>query len=339
MRAFAGSFFTLILLSCALQSARTQQAISFFDYIGRTELLEIDLTTDLQLLRNQRNTNEYQQATLTFSQGKKQRESWEIKIRSRGKYRRKICQFPPLKLNFPKDTLKARGLSSDDEYKLVTHCLSGAAGKEYLLREYLVYKLYAQLSPFHFRVQLCKIRYLDPNSGEKILAWAIFMEDENTLAKRFDAKICEDCYALEPDQFRVGNPEQVFLFEYLIGNTDLSLALLRNLVMLKPKSGSPPVIVPFDFDFSGMVNASYARPNADYRQANIRERMFIQPDIPDTSLASAIELFKSKRKALETVILSFKYLGAGSKNDMLAYLAAFYDSLDSGIQRPNPQNP
>jgi hypothetical protein len=339
MRAFAGSFFTLILLSCALQSARTQQAISFFDYIGRTELLEIDLTTDLQLLRNQRNTNEYQPATLTFSQGKKQRESWEIKIRSRGKYRRKICQFPPLKLNFPKDTLKARGLTGDDEYKLVTHCLSGVAGKEYLLREYLVYKLYAQLSPFHFRVQLCKVRYLDPNSGEKILAWAILMEDESALAKRFNAKICEDCYALKPDQFQEGNPEQVFLFEYLIGNTDLSLTLLRNLLMLKPKSGSPPLIVPFDFDFSGMVNASYARPNADYGQASVRERLFIQPDIPDTSLGPAIEVFKSKRKTLETIILRFKYLSAGSKNDMRAYLASFYDSLDSGIHRPNPQKP
>lgn len=339
MNFFAGSICTFIFLTCPLQPAWAQHAISFFDYIGRSELLKIDLTTDLQLLRNQRNTNDYQPATLTFSSGKKQRESWEIKIRSRGKYRRKVCQFPPLKLNFPKDTLKARGLTGDDEYKLVTHCLIGATGKEYLLREYLVYKLYAQLSPFHFRVQLCKVRYHDPQSGEKIMAWAILMEDENALAKRFDAKICEDCYAVKPEQFQEGNPEQVFLFQYFIGNTDLSLTLLRNLLMLKPKSGSPPIIVPFDFDFSGMVNASYARPNADYGQANIRERIFIQSDIRDTSLQPAIELFKSKRKALETTILHFKYLSAESKNDMIAYLASFYDSLDGGIQRPNPPKP
>jgi hypothetical protein len=339
MNFFARFVCTLICLTCPLQSVWTQQAISFFDYIGRTDLLEIDLATDLQSLRAQRNTNDYQPATLTFSAEKKQREAWEIKIRSRGKYRRRVCQFPPLKLNFPKADLKARGLSGDDEYKLITHCLNGAAGKEYLLREYLVYKLYEQLSPFHFRVQLCKVRYLDPKTGEKISAWAILMEDEAALAKRFDAKICADCYAMKPDQFQEGNPEQVVLFQYFIGNTDWSLMLLRNLLMLKPKSGSPPIIVPFDFDFSGLVNASYARPNADYGQANIRERIFIQTDIPDTSLYPAIEQFKSKRKAFEATIMGFKYLGRPSKNDMLAYLASFYDSLDRGIQRPTPQKP
>jgi hypothetical protein len=316
-----------------------QQPLSLFDKFQAVEVLEIDLSTDLKLLRDQRNTNEYQPATLTFSLGKKQRETWEIKIRPRGKYRRKVCQFPPLKLNFPKDELKAQGLTKDDEFKLVTHCLDGDPGKEYLLREYLAYKLYEQLSPVHFRVQLCKIRYFDPLSGEKIMAWGILMEDEAALARRFNASICEVCYSVKPEQFQKGNLQQVFLFQYMIGNLDWSLMLLRNVLMLEPKDGAHPVIAPYDFDFSGLVNASYARPNADFGQTSLRQRLFIHPDITDESLRPTISYFKDKRKELEALILNFKLLSSSSRKDMLDYIQSFFESLDAGIQRPAPKNP
>lgn len=337
IKSFFKAFFVVLLLP--IHAIYGQQSISFFDKIQSAEVLEMDISTDLKLLMDQRNTNEYQPATLTFSLGKKQRETWEIKVRSRGKYRRRICQFPPLKLNFPKDKLKAQGLSSDDEFKLVTHCLNGDPGKEYLLREYLVYKLYEQISPLHFRVQLCKIRYLDPRTGEKILAWGILMEDEAAIARRFNAKICEVCYSTKPEQFQKGNLEQVFLFQYMIGNLDWSLMLLRNVLMLEPKDGSPPVVVPYDFDFSGFVNASYARPNADFGQTSARQRLFISQDISDESLRPAIAHFKSKEKELKALILRFKYLGSFAQKDMLDYIQSFFDSLDTGIQRPATKNP
>ena len=329
------TFIALLLLP--MHSISGQQ--SLFDKFQALEVLEINLSTDLNLLRDQRKTNEYQPATLTFSLGKKQRETWEIKIRSRGKYRRRVCQFPPLKLNFPKDQLKAQGLTKDDEFKLVTHCLNGDPGKEYLLREYLVYKLYEQLSPVHFRVQLCKIRYFDPISAEKILAWGILMEDEAALARRFNSKICEVCYSVKPEQFQEGNLQEVFLFQYMIGNVDWSLMLLRNILMLEPKDGTPPVVAPYDFDFSGFVNASYARPSADFGQTSLRQRLFINPDISDESLKPAIAHFKEKRKDLEATILNFKLLSSSSRKDMLDYIQSFFDSLDAGIQRPAPKNP
>ena len=335
-----GKFSSLIaLLLLQIHPVCGQQSLSLFDKLQAFEVVEMDLSTDLKLLRDQRKTNEYQPATLTFSLGKKQQETWEIKIRSRGKYRRRVCQFPPLKLNFPKDKLKIQGLTSDDEFKLVTHCLLGDTGKEYLLREYLAYKLYEQLSPVHFRVQLCKIRYLDPQSGEKIIAWAILMEDEAALARRFNAKICEVCYSTKPEQFQEGNLQQVFLFQYMIGNLDWSLTLLRNVLMLEPKNGAPPVIAPYDFDFSGLVNASYARPNLDFGQTSLRQRLFIHPDISDESLRPTIAYFQSKRKDLESVILNFKLLGYNSRMDLLDYIQSFFNSLDAGIKRPAPKNP
>lgn len=336
MQRLKSSLLSFLMLFCCFYSLKAQQPGSIFDKLaGMGDLLEIEIQTDLTLLRAQKNTNDYQPAVFSYATGKKERENWDIKIRSRGKYRRRICQFPPLKLNFPKDVLKEKGFNKDDEFKLITHCVEGDPGKEYLLREYLVYKLCHALEMPSFQVQLCKVRYIDPVTKEKINAWGIIMEDEATLARKFDAKICEDCYSPPLEAFRANNVQEVFLFEYMIGNTDWSFNMLRNMLMLQPKDGSPAILLPYDFDFSGFVNASYARPNADFGQTSVRQRLFLGKEISDESLAPAIERFKSKRKALEDEILGFKYLDVASRNDLLAFIRSFYDSLGSGIQRPS----
>ena len=48
----------------------------------------------------------YQPATLAFVGADGAESEWEIKIRTRGKYRRRICDQPPIKLNFDKKELE-----------------------------------------------------------------------------------------------------------------------------------------------------------------------------------------------------------------------------------------
>ncbi len=326
-------FFLLIVFTMPALG-QVQEPRSVFDLLTANEVLEFELTTDLKLLRDQKNTNEYQSASLSYSVGKKQTESWEIKIRSRGKFRRRVCVFPPLKLNFPKGQLKEKGLTDEDELKLITHCVEGEPGKDYLMREFLIYKLFEKLSPVFIRVHPAKIKYIDPNTGEKINAWGILMEDEKTLERRYQADLCEDCYSFPKEAFQKDQLCLVFLFEYLISNTDWSAPMVRNLYMLRPKDGSGALLIPYDFDFSGFVNASYARPNADFRQSSIRERLFIGSDISDEELMPAIELFRSKRKELEAVIREFKQLTGDSKVDLIQFIDGFYLSLDQGVKRP-----
>ncbi|MBV6426776.1 MAG: hypothetical protein KIPDCIKN_01289 [Haliscomenobacter sp.] len=331
MKVYAQLLLTFLSIPVAFYA---QESRSVFDLLSANELVEIELTTDLQLLRDQKNTNEYQPATLSYAVGKKQTESWEIKIRSRGKYRRRVCVFPPLKLNFPKGQLKEKGLSGEDELKLITHCVEGEPGKDYLMREYLVYKLFEKLSPIYIRVHPAKVKYIDPATGEKINAWGILVDDEKALERRYQADLCEDCFSFPKEGFQKEQLSLVFLFEYLISNTDWSAAMVRNLYMLRPKDGSGAMLIPYDFDFSGFVNASYARPNTDFKQTHVRERLFLGPDLSDEEIKPAIELFRSKRKELETVIREFRYLSGESKIDLLNFLDGFYLSLGQGIKRP-----
>jgi hypothetical protein len=103
---------------------------------------------------------------------------------------------------------------------------------------------------------------------------------------------------------------------------------------LKFKDGSKAAIVPYDFDFSGFVNASYALPNADYKLTSIRERIFLSLTQSDAEIASTKALFESKRQAMIDHIKGFKALSAAGRSDAINYLESFYESLKQPLRRP-----
>lgn len=327
--------FLVLCISAGIRvSAFTQKPSSLFDQFSGVEILELEIETDLSTLHDQRNTNVYQNAVFTYAVGKKEKKSWDIHIRSRGKYRRRICVFPPLKLKFPKAALKTQGFAADNEFKLVTHCIEGDVGKDYILREYLAYKLFKELSPVYFDVQLVRVRYSDSKTQERTNAWGILMEDEKALERRFNGEICDDCFGFPKAEFSQENLSIVYLFQYLLSNTDWNTAMVRNMVLMRPKTEGKAVLVPYDFDFSGFVNASYAAPNRDYGQRSIRERIFIGAELSDVELQDAISYFRAKRSALEKIILDFKPISSASKDDLIQFLDSFYRNLEAGIQRP-----
>jgi hypothetical protein len=280
-----------------------------------------------------RNTNEYQSAMLSFELGEEE-SKWGIKLRARGKYRRRICNQPPLKLNFDKDQLVERGLNKDDELKLVTQCIAGYEGKDLVLREYLVYKLYNILSPqTSFRAQLVDLRYNCTSSGSRSRSWGVVLEDQETVSRRLNAEICDSCYGLDKDAFDQQSLNRVTLFQYMIGNADYSLIQNRNIEILKHSETAQHLIAPFDFDFSGVVNASYAVPNTDYNQKRVRDRFYLG-NSSDEELAETIEYFIAKKPEIMDFINDFKLLSRTSRKDIQAYLQSFYESLEEGIVRP-----
>ncbi len=309
---------------------------TIFDAMSFEDPLDIEIETDLKLLVDQKQTNEYQPAKLSYKDASGKVQTWELKIRSRGKFRRKICVFPPLKLNFSKTALLEKGLAKDDELKLVTHCIDGADGKEYILRELLVYKLYQIISSYYFRTHLVMVKYRDSKDGTKITNAGFLMEDDKTMANRYNAKICDNCFSPSKDSLNVSEANKMALFEYMVSNTDWSIPMVRNLKMLNFKDQvSKKVLIPYDFDFSGVVNASYALPNSDYRQVSIRERIFLGLPGTDADLKETIQFFQSKKKELLACVRTFRRLSPESKDDISQYLLSFFEALGAGpIKRP-----
>ncbi len=323
----------LLFMACCL-NPQLLQSQSIFDLMDHKEVLELQIFTNMDQLDSMRKTNNYQPATLSFRNTDNETSKWAVKIRPRGKYRRRICEKPPLKLNFVKKQLVAANLNKDDELKLVTQCTPGRSGKDYILREYLTYQIFNLLSEASFQAQLVKIQYNCTATGQTDESWGIVIEDEKSLERRLNAEVCEDCYSRPKEDFLKECLSTATLFQYMIGNADYSIVMNRNIKILKTKKEEVYRVAPYDFDFSGLVNASYALPNSDYDQTSIRDRVFLGL-CNDEELVGTIDHFINKKDAIINYVDDFDLLSKSSRNDVKKYILKFYKAIENGeIERP-----
>ena len=140
-----------------------------------------------------------------------------------------------------------------------------------MLKEYLVYRLYGRLTSAGHRVRLARVTYEDTEGEEDTLTrFAFFIEHEDELAARLGAEISEDPVhpdVMNPDLMRI-----VDVFQYMIGNTDWSVTGLHNILLLKTENDYYPI--PFDFDWTGLVNARYATPDPGLRLRSVEDRYY-----------------------------------------------------------------
>ena len=302
---------------------------TLFDWVSQRELSTIKIEVDLEKLEAMRRTNEYLPAKVFYQLDKKKWEEWELEVRSRGKFRRLKCDFPPLKLNFSKKKLKNAGFKPYDEFKLVTHCLEDENGKEIVLREYLTYKLYRILTNHSFRAHLSKIEYKDSQSRARSQHYGVLLEPEKELRKRLDAKNCKECFNADTSRFDRNAAETLALFQYMIGNTDFSLAKLHNVYLMVTDTASQTIVpVPYDFDFCGLVDAPYALPNPDLKLSSTRDRLYLGFSRDAKEMEKVIKHFKSKKEELIQEVTNFKYLSKTSRKDILQFLEDFFDELE-----------
>ncbi|NRB64233.1 MAG: hypothetical protein HRU40_14620 [Saprospiraceae bacterium] len=327
----------IVVLPCQAQTQKERNTL--FAQLNYTDVLKVEIQTDTEnLLEGDRFTDEYQAAKFMYKNQSGDDEVFEIKLRLRGRFRRKNCAIPPIKLNFDKDDLKERDWKKDDEIKLVTPCIDSPEGRDYIMREYIAYKIYQEMSPIHFRVQLIKLTLSDPNGKKKYKGWGILIEDDKTLAKRFDFERCEECYSIDADLFNKQSLEATAIFQYLIGNSDWSVILSKNIEILyqvDEKQDTTYYTVPYDFDFSGIVNPTYATPNYDYDLKSVRDRVYISP-VGEESANSSIQLLLQKKQAIMEVVENFKLMNSISRQDVMEYIESCFDSLaEEGLKRPN----
>jgi len=200
-----------------------------------------------------------------------------------------------------------------------------------LLKEYLVYKIYNLLTDKSFRVRLLQLSYQD-SAGKKsmITEHAFLVEDVKDLAKRNRCKLLKN----EKVPTRSTDRNQMVLasvFEYMIGNTDWSVPENHNIRLIKPKgdSTSIPYIVPYDFDFSGLVNTDYALPDERMGLKTVRERLYRGAPLTWDELAPVLDHFNQKKQDIYTMIESFGLLNDTTKKEMTDYLDEFYTTVNN----------
>jgi len=118
------------------------------------------------------------------------------------------------------------------------------------------------------------------------------------------------------------------IFEYMIGNTDVSIYALHNLKIIQRPDKSLHV-VPYDFDYSGLVNAPYALPARGFLLKNVTERLYRGPCRSQELVEPYVANFMAKKdliRALPDQIPGFSKI---SRDDARNYIDSFYSSIDS----------
>lgn len=301
---------------------------SIFDLMQYKEVLELTLETDFTQLKNNRRSDDSYKAQITFKDEAGKKQVWDLKVKVRGAFRRIHCsQMPPLKLNFKKSDLKAAGLADFDDMKLVPYCMgSEDIAKDALLREYLTYKLFNEITDVSFRVQLLNITYKDSETGEKVRQWAFIIEDTAELRDRIGAEKVDETkiFNLPAEKFERDHLRMVSVFQYMIGNADWGIGSCKNLKVIE--KGGKLIAVPYDFDFSALVNAPYFAPDANYGLTSRDQRIFLGFPEDLGNLSASKKIIAGKRQNLEATIKNFKLLSPSSRKDMLAYLAGYFDA-------------
>ncbi len=317
----------LLFLSFSLQAQKS----TLFDQLNYQEVVDLHLAFDFEQLEENRKNDDYQDAYLSFTRADQQIDKLELKVRVRGKYRRHICDFPPLMLNFDKGELEERGLKKDDKLKLVTHCMDSKEAEENILREYLTYQLYSIITPLSYRTQLVKVVYQDTKSKRKTKGWGILLEDEETIEDRLDGKVCDTCYSVPKIAFEQQNLHIASVFQYMVGNADWSVPMIRNLKLINCQKEGKFYVVPYDFDFCGLVNAGYAVPNQDYQLSSVQDRVFLGLAESDQELHQCFDFFRSKKPELLAYVDQFELLSKRSRKEITLYIESFYEDLENGI--------
>ena len=116
----------------------------------------------------------------------------------------------------------------------------------------------------------------------------------------------------------------------MIGNTDWkAMPISKNVKLFKKDTENTYRVVPFDFDFSGLVAAPYAVPTSSLGQRNVRHRIFQGIENLSNIDEATKNLFLAKKKKILRYVKRFTLLARPSRKDIRGFLEPFFDELES----------
>jgi hypothetical protein len=297
--------------------------------------IRITLTTDIEWLVDERNDSVEVDGTATFVDLDGSEVTRPVQVRARGNFRRdrKNCNFPPLRLDFPTGQMEGTVFEGQDKLKLVTPCNDGRdAYQNYVFDEYLAYRAFQTVTPYSFRVRPVEITYVDVEDDYRTRTkHAFLIEDEVAMAERNGATMVE---ATQFHPLRMDGPHAVTvaMFNYMIANSDWSPVYFHNSKLIRLEDGRH-LTVPYDFDWSGIVNPRYATPDPKLNIRNVRQRVYRGFCRPELTYDTAVGVFRETREAIRDLYEGFAALGyadfdADDARDALRYLEDFYEVVD-----------
>lgn len=302
-----------------------------FDLFNSNEILKVTFESDFKSLVKNKFKDEYQDAVFRIMINDTVQVSRKIQIRPRGHNRKSTCHIPPIRLNFPKKDAYINQLKQFDKLKMVLDCKQNDLFEQYLLTEYYAYRIYNQISDLSFRVRLLEVTYIDWGKKYKEdTRYAFIIESLEQLAQRQQA-IPIEAKGFRDIRTNLNTLAKVYLFQFMIGNTDWSIPNMHNIYLLKSRDSVmiAPYVIPYDFDYAGIVNTIYAVPDEQLGTKTVRERVYRGTCISENELFTARTKILERKENIYALFRNDILLNKGMHQSIMSYLDEFYNLIEN----------
>ena len=313
--------------SCDGSGNDSSEVIPLFE---QESMMELTYRANLKkLLKDKKDERSYHEVELMYVDESGDSVSIEALTRIRGNFRRKMCQFPPIRIKFDSATVVGTLFEGQNKLKLVTHCKNKAEQYEqYTVIEHLVYRSYNLITEKSFRVRPAKITYEDTGGKyDPIVKFGFFIESVDHVAARLGGVEIET-KNIHPNRTEGETTDLLSIFEFMIGNTDWSIPGLHNVKIISVGNGKKLVPVPYDFDWCGTINAPYAFPNPQFGTKSVQDRVFRGFCKSEEEFEKAFAQFREHKEEIIALYQECELLSKKNKSNVLKYLGEFYEILE-----------
>jgi hypothetical protein len=320
------------MMSLGVMVMTTAAADSADPLFQSQDTLNVEITAPLSTLVRERSETEYLPGVFSYKDVDGTPVELDIKVRARGNFRHRNCDFPPVTLNFRKSQVEGTLFERQDKLKMVAHCKITRQYEQSVLREYLAYRLLNSVTDLSFRVRLLQVVWVDSEERRASMVRSAFLiEHKDRLAARIGRTEQEiesaEITAIEPDHLNL-----LSMFQYLIGNVDFSPIAgsngecCHNYAMFGT-SVDALVPVPYDFDFSGIVNAPNAELDTERGVERMGQRVYRGYCENNDAVEGSVATFEQLREALYAVVGELEELEPGIRRNITSYMDEFYEVI------------
>ena len=217
--------FCLISHSSSAQSSEPKPVTKLFE---SQKTLPLKLSFSNKEIKKKTNDSTYINSTVSYFDEDSVWKELEVELRVRGLFRLNNCYFPPLKMKIKKSQREGTLFRGNKKLKLVLQCSPKKGTNDYVIKEYMAYKLYELISDYHYKVRLTDIAFTEVKKSEnkEFEFMGFFIEDTKKVAKRFDGNVMKrNTHPMAQDALESVHNS---FFQYMIGNTDFSTYAQHN---------------------------------------------------------------------------------------------------------------
>lgn len=308
----------VLLLGCSLllSSQAPAQDASAHPLFADQTTLELKITAPFDDLRSDDEERPEYDSIIEFPGPDGENVARAIEIRIRGKSRVANCSFPPLSLDFTRDDVDGPAFAGtvfdgQDRLKLVTLCEPRNSYRDYLAQEFLIYRMLNALTDRSFRVRWATVEfvYSDNDRRDPFVENAFLIEEDWEVAERLGMEVV-DVESLSASSLDPEYTTLLTVFQYLIGNTDWAVkerapgedSCCHNGKVIATGGVEPYIVLPYDFDNAGLINAEYAVPSDRLRIRYVTQRLYRGFCVMNDEIEDAIAKLNSQRENLLSIL-------------------------------------